>query len=84
MSGPGESMLVVDKYMMRIQVTHNMMEDNMLQDLTGHRSKRYWPVVAGFFLTAFFKVSVKENEVPTEKNSSRVSIFVTKASYISN
>ena len=55
MSGPGESMLVVDKYMMRIQVTHNMMEDNMLQDLTGHRSKRYWPVVAGFFLTAFFK-----------------------------
>ena len=30
-----------------------------------------------------FKVSVKENEVPTEKNSSRSSIFVTKASYIS-
>ena len=30
------------------------------------------------------KVSVKENEVPTEKNSSRVSIFATKASYISN
>ena len=30
------------------------------------------------------KVSVKENEVPKEKNSSRVSIFATKASYISN
>ena len=30
------------------------------------------------------KVSVKENEVPTEKNSSRVSILATKASYISN
>ena len=30
-----------------------------------------------------FKVSVKENEVPTEKNSSRPSIFATKASYIS-
>ena len=30
------------------------------------------------------KVSVKENEVPTEKNSSRLSIFATKASYISN
>ena len=30
------------------------------------------------------KVSVKENEVPTEKNSSRASIFATKASYISN
>ena len=30
------------------------------------------------------KVSVKENEVPIEKNSSRVSIFATKASYISN
>ena len=27
-------MLVVDKYMMRVQVTLNMMEDNMLQDLT--------------------------------------------------
>ena len=30
------------------------------------------------------KVSVKENEVPTEKNSSRASIFATMASYISN
>ena len=30
------------------------------------------------------KVSVKENEVPAEKNSSRASIFATKASYISN
>ena len=30
------------------------------------------------------KVSVKENEVPTEKYSSRASIFATKASYISN
>ena len=30
------------------------------------------------------KVSVKENEVPTEKNSSRTSIFATKASYVSN
>ena len=30
------------------------------------------------------KVSVKENEVPTEKNSNRASIFATKASYISN
>ena len=30
------------------------------------------------------KVSVKENEVPTAKNSSRASIFATKASYISN
>ena len=32
----------------------------------------------------YIKVSVKENEVPTEKNSSRASIFATKASYISN
>ena len=31
-----------------------------------------------------FKVSVKENEEPKEKNSSRASIFATKASYISN
>ena len=30
------------------------------------------------------KVSVKENEMPTEKNSSRASIFATKAGYISN
>ena len=36
------------------------------------------------FCTFAFKVSVKENEVPTEKNSSRASIFATKASYISN
>ena len=35
-------------------------------------------------ILAAFKVSVKENEVPTEKNSSRASIFATKASYISN
>ena len=41
------------------------------------------------FLTLFilctvaFKVAVKENEVPTEKHSSRASIFATKASYIS-
>ena len=33
---------------------------------------------------AVVKVSVKENEVPTENNSSRASIFATKASYISN
>ena len=31
-----------------------------------------------------FKVSVKENEVPTGKNSNRASIFAAKASYISN
>ena len=31
-----------------------------------------------------FKVSVKENEVPIEKSSSRESIFATKESYISN
>ena len=37
-----------------------------------------------FVVLLFFKVSVKENEVPTEKNSSRASIFATKASYISN
>ena len=34
--------------------------------------------------STFIKVSVNENEVPTEKNSSRASIFATKASYISN
>ena len=40
----------------------------------------------GFVSSAncLFKVSVKENEVPTEKNSTRASIFATKASYISN
>ena len=31
-----------------------------------------------------FKVSVKQNEVPTAKNSSRKSIFATKVSYLSN
>ena len=34
--------------------------------------------------SSWVKVSVKENEVPTEKNSSRASIVATKASYISN
>ena len=36
------------------------------------------------YLNEKIKVSVKENEVPTEKNSSRASIFATKASCISN
>ena len=35
-------------------------------------------------IDTLFKVSVKENEVPTEKISSRASVFATKASYISN
>ena len=38
----------------------------------------------GYPLFEQLKVSVKENEVPTEKNSSRASIFATKTSYISN
>ena len=37
-----------------------------------------------YILLENFKVSLKENEVPTEKNYSRASIFATKASYISN
>ena len=41
-------------------------------------------VVSEEFFCRILKVSVKENEVPTEKNSSRASIFATKASYISN
>ena len=39
-------------------------------------------VVVNFVVV--LKVSVKENEVPTEKKSSRKSIFATMASYISN
>ena len=57
-------MLVVDKYMMRIQVTHNMMEDNMLHDLTWHTSKRYWPVVASL------------NIDKTEKNSQVIDVAI--------
>ena len=38
----------------------------------------------GLVKKVLVKVSVKENEVPTEKNSSLASIFATKASYISN
>ena len=44
-------------------------------------SKQFYLKLKAFRL---LKVSVKENEVPTEKNSSRASIFATKASYISN
>ena len=38
----------------------------------------------GLYQYPLLKVSVKENEVPTEKDSSRASIFATKASYVSN
>ena len=37
-------------------------------------------MVAGGRALHLIKVSVKDNEVPTEKNSSRASIFATKAS----
>ena len=40
---------LIDKYMMRIQVTHNMMEDNMCHNPTCHRSRWYWFVVASVF-----------------------------------
>ena len=42
------------------------------------------PIARIYVDTPYLKVSVKENEVPTEKNSSRASIFATKTSYISN
>ena len=45
---------------------------------------QFCPSVLPLVFAVSFKVSVKENEVPTEKNSSRASIFATKASYISN
>ena len=44
----------------------------------------FWSEISVFYAHYGLKVSVKENEVPTEKNSSRASIFATKASYISN
>ena len=58
------------------------MQNNTVMDNTQCR-KTNFVVVRGISIPAF-KVSVKENEVPTEKNSSRASIFATKASYISN
>ena len=58
------------------------MQNNTVMDSTQCR-KTNFVVVRGISIPAF-KVSVKENEVPTEKNSSRASIFATKASYISN
>ena len=41
-------------------------------------------IQAFYPIISLFKVSVKENKVPTENNSSRASIFATKASYIPN
>ena len=41
-------------------------------------------IINNEYINLKLKVSAKENEVPTEKNSSRASIFATKASYISN
>ena len=58
------------------------MQNNTVMDSTQCR-KTNFVVVRGISIPAF-KVSVKENEVPTEKNSSRASIFATKASYTSN
>ena len=54
-------MLIVDKYMMHIQVTRNMMEDNVLQDLTGHRSEQKchigtFPVTIGTFPVLYTSV----------------------------
>ena len=58
------------------------MQNNTVMDSTQCR-KTNFVVVRGISIPAF-KVSVKENEVPTENNSSRASIFATKASYTSN
>ena len=58
------------------------MQNNTVMDNTQCR-KTNFVVVRGISIPTF-KVSVKENEVPTEKNSSHASIFATKASYISN
>ena len=58
------------------------MQNNTVMDNTQCR-KTNFVVVRGISIPAF-KVSVKENEVPTEKNSSCASIFATKASYTSN
>ena len=71
-------MLVVDKYIMRIQVTHNMMEDNMLHDLTWHTSKRYWPVVASLNIDKIEKnsqvidVAIPDNGRVTAKEDEKV------------
>ena len=54
--------------------------DNLKKEVLGFLAH----VTPSFFFSRILKVSVKENEVPTEKNSSRASIFATKASYISN
>ena len=47
-------------------------------------SKKNWHMLFITNKASNIKVSVKENEMPTEKNSSRASIFATKESYISN
>ena len=83
-------------YIHRPQFNHNthMYICNVTQNLyknSAYRSSTETIFTMAFKLLALFlilwtvfKVSVKENEVPTEKNSSRASIFATKASYISN
>ena len=49
-----------------------------------YSKKKNWHMLFITNKASNIKVSVKENEVPTEKNSSRASIFATKESYISN
>ena len=58
------------------------MQNNTVMDNTQCRKTNF--VEVRRISIPAFKVSVKENEMPTEKNSSRASIFATKASYISN
>ena len=48
------------------------------------KRERKLPRFRDLQITSKLKVSVKENEVATEKNFGRASIFATKASYISN
>ena len=66
------------------EVNSKRIEDRVpfLEEATNSKSSQ--PDIASLPSPRLIKVSVKENEVPTEKNSSRESIFVTKASYISN
>ena len=56
--------------------------ENSVSCKTKHCHFSDWPIV--WIFQKILKVSVKENEVPTEKNSSSANIFATKASYISN
>ena len=51
--GGSETMLAVGKYVVSVEVSHNVADNYMFKHLTADAGKRYRPVVTGFELFTF-------------------------------